>query len=302
MLSLGIDISSISEAKSALALSRLNGEKIEVVLLSSLPDEGQAKPIARKISGKNNKDLTAIDYANATKNVIDEWLKCIQNDFNWDIEKPINWCVDTPIDISELVSIFSLSPNEIYNHMIDKSYGLLKRRYIDQYTNGLSSIGERIGHVWVRFRSLWAVSPEYKVGDNLFETYPRGSLRELLKIPTLSSLNQVGYDGKIDWDINQWCKGQDGSDLLLQNTLLCGLQGMQDTSFTFTDDDFDAIISSLAGLGIDIMDELNQFQKEGAYLPCELPLGYRLVKNNYWNSIVILRKYELNKGNTPAFS
>ncbi|MNF02079.1 hypothetical protein D3C76_1861350 [compost metagenome] len=50
------------------------------------------------------------------------------------------------------------------------------------------------------------------------------------------------------------------------------------------------------------MNELNQFQKEGAYLPCGLPLGYRLVKKNYWNSIVILRKYELNKGDTPVFS
>lgn len=178
--------------------------------------------------------------------------------------------VDVPIRLQNLLNLFSEDrlPDE------DGETWSLRQRPVDRAFGAMAPITSNIGSVTARFRATViqadGISLEDNVDEDLFETYPAGSLR------LTDGLHHEGYsNSSVEWDNDRW----DGDESLskIANELLEAKEEVE-----ITDDDLDAIICALAAGGKNVLSEgeLAEKMDEKGLEPSpdgdNLPKGYRL--------------------------
>lgn len=160
----------------------------------------------------------------------------------------------------------------------------LTKRPVDYVFSALPPLADKIGSPVARAQIILATimdrSPSHiRFGDNLYETYPAGSL-ELIGLP------RKGYKGQSVTFVEGKWRGESLA------TIANGLKLKADDEVSLNDDDVDAIICALTGV-VDSSDALETDQLENEIadrldqsLPPSAPKtdptppqGYRLLKN-----------------------
>ncbi|OUM86321.1 MAG: hypothetical protein BAA01_09855 [Bacillus thermozeamaize] len=189
----------------------------------------------------------------------------------------------------------------------------LTYRPVDKAYNGLPPFADKIGAVVSRFmyclhdKDTDKSDPRhaFEKYENLFETYPAGSLKQLA-----DTLRQPGIDknyknykkGKVDLDSDGWKPaGQSTKDESLCNIAKALFaQAVAKEKLTINDDEFDAMICAVTGLldrgskltedGLQkaIYDKLEKKYKELSFEDCSPPKRYELI-----NSLEELRRWEI---------
>jgi hypothetical protein len=180
--------------------------------------------------------------------------------------------IDMPLDLQELG-----------NHEQAKMLWQLTKRPVDYVFSALPPLADKIGSPVARAQAFLKrlqkeSSDLVRFGENIFETYPAGSLE-------LVGLNRSGYKRQT----TTFNEGRWRGETLAKIANGLNLKAHEEVSLN--DDDIDAIICSIAGVAdsANIL-ECNELQKEiekrihdslpasATKVDCKPPKGYRLLK------------------------
>lgn len=180
--------------------------------------------------------------------------------------------IDMPLDLQELG-----------NHEQAEMLWQLTKRPVDYVFSALPPLADKIGSPVARaqafLKRLQKGNPNLvRFGENIFETYPAGSLE-------LVGLDRSGYKGQT----TTFNEGKWRGETLAKIANGLNLKAHEEVSMN--DDDIDAIICSIAGVvdSANIL-ECNELQKEiekrlqdslpasATKVDCTPPHGYRLLK------------------------
>lgn len=314
--SLGLDLSGYSNNTSSLALAKKEGKKVEIIILKNLPQY-------RDVRKKSIESLVRLDEEH-----IIEQLKLAKKIHNWDVidekEKPkVKLAVDTPIDLQNITDFF-IKPKPLRILELKKiQYRQALLRPIDNYyKSSVIPLGDTIGLVIMRFHWLYLYEEKlgYTLGENLYESYPKASLMELEKKlhNSTSNLYPMGYktyDGKDIYISNtsrnssnwkSFTKNFENSKLvslnliskckLIQNFKELRIHSSSNKLFEFKSDVLDSILCALvllSNLETDILKDISQYNGDsvaGERIANDdtLPIGYRIIKNIFWDEINII--------------
>ena len=179
--------------------------------------------------------------------------------------------VDVPIDLQDL-----LRPEGA------TFIWQLTKRPVDRAFGALCPLADRIGSYVARMKNLWRILGAEMTGDplgaTLFETYPAASLR-------LSDRCCEGYKGRCGFQAGVWTGSAAKTDIDQKKNnvfakLLSELKWLAEDGFQMNNDEFDAAICALTGIGdqlhgVELETEINR-QLDGKYCA---PRGYVLLRH-----------------------
>jgi hypothetical protein len=240
----GLDIAGHSTGKSGLARAMRQGGQISVQV-------HRGHPLAAALAGD---DLLEDQVARE----VDLLRRCLEQGHLY---------VDIPIDLQGLPSV--ATPRYPWQ---------LCRRPVDQAVGGMPPLADRIGAPVARFRYLLRRLEELigapLLGARVFETYPAASLKEM-------GLHAKGYKGKsVARFVDGAWSGEDNAAVLAKLAMDLGLHAAHGTSLT--DDDLDAVVCALSGLGAQFRGPALLARVEAKLgapgpTPWALPAGYVLL-------------------------
>lgn len=204
--------------------------------------------------------------------------------------------VDVPIDLQRLPF-----PEDVHCPWE------LTKRPVDQRLKALSPVADKLGAPVARFRRILSMNTHklwHQVDRCIFETYPAGSLRliegSFTNQPGLKRHRQSYKEGRIVWIGGSWqpcIKGRaERNDRLAE--LATKFELVADARVTLNDDDFDAILCALAGIGDDkarlggrrLAEKLWPEESDSPHFDeRRLPRGYVLLGDVPWGRKVVRR-------------
>ncbi len=267
--SYGLDLAGYSTGKSALARAKGGANDsidVDVVL---------GHPFAKKVLG-----ATSLQHDD---------LKQELDAFVW-ILRQGRLFIDVPVDLQGL-------PNPANADYVWQ----LTQRAVDRMFGGLAPLADRLGAPVARMARLLARCQSARLGQNVFETYPAQSLKNILA-------DGDGYKRQsCKWHGNGWSGGKLAT--LAQGL---GLKGPKEVNFALNDDEFDAIVCALCGVvkddhrleGGQLCDEVAKYfsQPERAALPdWPAPKGYVVLRPSDDKSWPF-KKIQVRKVTWPDFN
>lgn len=253
-ISYGLDLAGFSKGKSALVEAVRKGNAIEANILKGHPFE-------KKLTGDDNWSVQLHEERVCIKKIVGLGDSGILDN------RKIY--IDVPIDLQNL-----LSANEC------EFVWELTRRPIDYALKALAPLANLIGVPVARMQSILADDGlRNLLGKQIFETYPKKSLEEVIE--TMESGRGFEYKStSAIYDGFKW-EGKIGAPGVSQ--LLNKIGATATKGIEINDDHFDAVVCAMTGLldGENIWSDhnLHSFVNKMSKKTNPLPIGYKIIKS-----------------------